>query len=336
MATAIQTAETRPQSLDDFIGNEKAVDLIKYQLKVSIELGKDFPHSLLLGPAGHGKTLLAELVAKELNAGFVYSSATAIGDPITFREVMKECVGKEKSVVLIDEFHALPKSVRTNLLSLLEYPGIICTPGELDVTTNRIVSKKGYITKEYMPDGVTLMFATNYISNIDEAFKSRLLEIRLLEYSQEEKEVIAKTTLLRSLIDISPKGEAEIARRCKNAREISKICEIITDTLTIQNKTVAILADVNLAFSRLNIDENGLGPIERKYLHYLADNNTVGLESIASYIDMTRKDVSSSIEPVLIRKGFTVITSGGRKITLNGLKAIKRELSQEDQFVQLR
>ena len=320
----------RPNSLDEFIGNRKAIELVTDEIQVSQKLGRSFPHSLILGPVGHGKTLLAELIAQEMGDGFVYINAVAIQDPIAFRWALRECTHYTTATVLIDEMHKLPSNVSAGLLSLLEHPGILCTPGQKDPATNQIVGKKGMITKEALPSNVTLMFATNHIGQVDDALVSRLLTIQLMEYTEEEKQEIARTTLERRGVDAEEGAIKEVARRCQSAREIAKVCGMVSDRLSIEDVGFAKRYDILKAFDKLNIDKYGLGPMERRYVKYIWEHGKVGIESIAAYLGVMKKDVSGRVEPLLIRKGFVIVATGGRKLTAKGAKVLgQKEVMQE-------
>ncbi len=318
-----QTAkQIRPKTLDDFIGNKKAIELVKDRINVCKTLNKTFPHSLIVGPAGHGKTLLAELISTELNAEFIYVNSTSVTDPISFRELMRQAVLHDKSVIMLDEFHELAKKVRANSLSLLEYPSILCTPGLVDLHSNQIKPKLGAITKEELPDGVTFICATNYIANIEETIITRLMEIRLFEYSLEDKAEIAKTALARAKMQITDSASKEIAKRSKDARGISKVCEMLADAATILGNTQIVLDSVLNVFGKLGIDENGCGQIEHSYMRYLAEMGKASAESIAAFLHLNRKDIVAKIEPFLIRKNFVMISSSGRHLTEKGYIAI--------------
>ena len=55
--------DARPQVLEHFIGQENAVAKVKVALEASWNDGVRFPHTLLTGPPGLGKTQMSSLIA---------------------------------------------------------------------------------------------------------------------------------------------------------------------------------------------------------------------------------------------------------------------------------
>ena len=68
----------RPSSFDEYVGQAK----VKQNLKISIEAAKKrkepLEHILLHGPAGLGKTTLANIIAKEMSANIKVTSGPAL------------------------------------------------------------------------------------------------------------------------------------------------------------------------------------------------------------------------------------------------------------------
>ncbi len=115
-------AQIRPESLDEFIGQEHLVGLGK-PLRVAIEKGHLFSF-ILWGPPGVGKTTLARIYAKSLGAEFFELSAVSAGKD-DIRRIVEEGRGELKlntkpRVLFLDEIHRFNKSQQDFLLPYVE------------------------------------------------------------------------------------------------------------------------------------------------------------------------------------------------------------------------
>ncbi len=112
----------RPQSLDDYIGQEHILGEAK-QLRAAIE--QDRLHSMLFwGPPGTGKTTLARLIAQYSGAEFITLSAVLSGVK-DIREAVKTAQGHaemdgRRTVLFIDEIHRFNKSQQDAFLPHVE------------------------------------------------------------------------------------------------------------------------------------------------------------------------------------------------------------------------
>jgi putative ATPase len=70
-------ARMRPRSLDEFSGQEAAVGP-NSMLRKAVQAGR-LPSVILWGPPGCGKTTLARILARSVNAHFVQISAVSSG-----------------------------------------------------------------------------------------------------------------------------------------------------------------------------------------------------------------------------------------------------------------
>jgi putative ATPase len=114
-------SKIRPQTLDEFVGQEHLVGPGK-PLRVAIEEGHLFSF-ILWGPPGSGKTTLARIYANALDAEFYEISAVDSG-----KEDIKRIVGEKGAldfsvkpkILFIDEIHRFNKAQQDFLLPYVE------------------------------------------------------------------------------------------------------------------------------------------------------------------------------------------------------------------------
>ena len=68
----------RPRTLDEYIGQEKAKEILKIYIDAVKMRGDTLDHVLLYGPPGLGKTTLSAIIAAELGVNFRVTSGPAI------------------------------------------------------------------------------------------------------------------------------------------------------------------------------------------------------------------------------------------------------------------
>jgi putative ATPase len=120
-------ARMRPRNLDEVVGQRHLLDKGR-ALRTLIESG-DISSVILWGPAGSGKTTLANLVAETTDAEFEARSAVTAG-VADVRKVIQEARDRlgergRKTVLFLDEIHRFNKAQQDALLPAVENGWIV-------------------------------------------------------------------------------------------------------------------------------------------------------------------------------------------------------------------
>ncbi|RUM66431.1 MAG: recombinase RarA [Sulfurospirillum sp.] len=108
----------RPKTIDEVVGQKHLVspDSAFYKLLKS----GNIPHSFFFGPPGCGKTTMAKIIARTLDAPFYELDATSLKVE-QFRKIFSQYKGTlVKPVIFVDEVHRLSKTQQEVLLIPME------------------------------------------------------------------------------------------------------------------------------------------------------------------------------------------------------------------------
>src|SRR5881397_1475114 len=118
----------RPRRLEDFVGQEAVKDQLAVPIAAAVSRGEALDHVLLAGPPGLGKTSLAQIVAAELEVGFVQTAGPALerkGDVAAFLTALEP-----RSIFFVDEIHRLPRALEETFYPAMEDGCLPITVGQ--------------------------------------------------------------------------------------------------------------------------------------------------------------------------------------------------------------
>ncbi len=321
----------RPETLSEFVGQNHLKELIRTTAAASHKRNAPFPHTLLTGAAGLGKTSLARLIAIEMGIGFVSTTAEALDNSSDVKGLLSKLddhgydgkgnvVGATKpTVLLVDEAHRLPRHSQELLYGAVE-------DRVLESIIRNPITGMMTPTREWVPC-FTLVMASNRPGDLTTSLRDRLrLNLRLEPYDQNDSAKIARQVLEKFSLKCGNKQAALIASRGRGVpRKIVALCEQVRDISIGKNKTTVSTAICEAAFESLCIDPIGLARLDVEVLKLLSNNlgQPVGLNTLASLVGEDQRALEETVEPFLMHRGLIVKTGRGRVLTRNGIEHLR-------------
>ena len=306
----------RPTSLDDYIGQEKIKEQLKIFIQSSKKRNQPIDHILISGPAGLGKTSLAQVIAKELGKNIIITSAPILDKKGDIAGILSSL--EEGEILFIDEIHRLNPSIEEILYSAME-----------DYSIDIVIGKKTTAkTIRINLAKFTIIGATTKVGMLTTPLISRFgIIIKMDFYSESElKEVIKRSAKILG-INITEEGALEIAKRSRGTPRIANILlKRVYDYSLYHNYTEINEKVSKEAFKFLGINEFGLNKEDIKYLDLLVNRfslKPVGLNTITSTLSEDKYTIEELIEPYLLRLGFIEKTPKGRVATKLATKFLK-------------
>src|ERR1700674_1000363 len=153
----------RPQSLDEFIGQEELLGAGK-PLRVQIERD-DLSSLLLWGPPGCGKTTLARIIARTTKSEFIPFSAVLSGIK-EIKEVMANAEATRRygrrTIVFVDEVHRFNRAQQDAFLPHVEAGNILLIGATTENPSFEVIAPllsrmKVYVLKAHTKEQVVML-----------------------------------------------------------------------------------------------------------------------------------------------------------------------------------
>ncbi|MCB4792709.1 MAG: Holliday junction branch migration DNA helicase RuvB [Elusimicrobia bacterium] len=300
----------RPQSLDEFIGQEK----LKSNLKVFIEAAKKrkepLDHCLFYSPPGLGKTTLSHIISREMGANLRSTSGPVLERVGDLAAILTNL--SEGDVLFIDEIHRMNHLVEESLYPVME-------DFELDIIIGQGPSAK---TLKLPIPKFTLVGATTRSGLLSSPLRERFgIVSHLTFYDLEELTKIVDRSSRILNIEIEQDAKTEIAQRSRGTpRIVNRLLRRIRDFADVKSNGRIDKDIASSSLKALDIDEAGLDYMDRRILETIIkkfSGGPVGLETIAVAVSEAVDTISDVYEPYLIQSGFLARTPRGRIVTEN-------------------
>ena len=298
----------RPQTLDDYIGQQKAKENLKIYIEAAKARGESLDHVLFYGPPGLGKTTLAGIIANEMGTHMKVTSGPAIGKPGEMAAILSNL--QEGDVLFVDEIHRLNRQVEEVLYPAMEDYAI------------DIMLGKGATARSIRLDlpKFTLVGATTRAGLLSAPLRDRFGVVHHLEfYTVEELKTIILHSALTLGVEIDEEGAYEMARRSRGTpRLANRLLKRVRDFAQVIYDGRISKEVASFALDLLEVDKMGLDQNDRNILMTMIGKfagGPVGLDTLAAAIGEDAGTIEDVYEPYLVKNGLINRTPKGRVVT---------------------
>ena len=298
----------RPQTLDDYIGQQKAKENLKIYIEAAKARGESLDHVLFYGPPGLGKTTLAGIIANEMGTHMKVTSGPAIEKPGEMAAILNNL--QEGDVLFVDEIHRLNRQVEEVLYPAMEDFAI------------DIMIGKGASARSIRLDlpKFTLVGATTRAGLLSAPLRDRFGVVHHLEfYTVEELKTIILHSALTLGVEIDEEGAYEMARRSRGTpRLANRLLKRVRDFAQVKYDGRISKEVASFALDLLEVDKMGLDQNDRNILMTMIGKfagGPVGLDTLAAAIGEDAGTIEDVYEPYLVKNGLINRTPKGRVVT---------------------
>jgi Holliday junction DNA helicase RuvB len=298
----------RPQSFDDYIGQEKVKKNLEILIGAAKHRNEPIEHVLLYGPAGLGKTTLANIIAKKMGVSIKTTSGPAIERVGDFGSILTNL--QDGDILFIDEIHRLNKSIEEILYPAME-------DFKLDIIIGKGPSAR---TIQLDLPKFTLIGATTKLGSLSNPLRNRFGAVHRLEfYTNNEIEKILERSAKILDVPMEKTGLEKIASCSRQTpRVANRLLKRVRDFCQIKNHQSVDSVVAKEALEMIDVDPNGLEPADKHILRTIIEKfsgGPVGLNTIAAATSEEVKTIEDVYEPYLIQIGFIARTPRGRIAT---------------------
>ena len=298
----------RPGLFADFTGQPKVKERLEIAVTAARQRGEALDHVLLSGPPGLGKTTIANILARAMDANIRVTSGPTIEKASDLAGLLTNLGPGD--ILFIDEIHRLQKTVEEYLYSAME-------DFRIDIIIDQGPNARSV---QLTIPRFTLVGATTRSGLLSAPLLTRFgIRERLDYYTADQLQHIVARSAGLLKVGIEPAGALEIARRSRGTPRISNnLLRRVRDFAQVRGdgRITGDLADRALAM--LEIDRHGLDEMDKRILETIVvkfGGGPVGVNSMAVAVGEEPDTIEEVYEPYLIMEGYLNRTPQGRIAT---------------------
>lgn len=307
----------RPGRLADFVGQPKVKESLQIAIEAAKRRGEPLDHVLFHGPPGLGKTTLAALLAREMEAGVKTTSGPALEKAADLVAPLTNL--RKGDVLFIDEVHRLRPVIEEFL-----YPAMEDFRVEV-----RLSDGPRAETMTMAVEPFTLVGATTRFGLLTAPMRARFVIVEHLDfYPPSDLAAIVERSASILGLETTGEGALELARRARGTpRVANRLLRRVRDFAEVRADGVLETSVVQDALELLNVDEQGLDGMDKRILEAIVDKfggGPVGLNSLAVALGEEAGTIEEVHEPFLIQTGFMMRGPRGRVATAKAYERLGR------------
>jgi Holliday junction DNA helicase RuvB len=301
--------DVQPSGFGELVGQTRAVSVLRTAIsahfhdrrKATDEIA--FPHLLVSGPAGTGKTLLSETVAREITCNLHTELAQNVRTPEHVHGALM--LLEPGDIWFVDEIQDLPPAAQVTLYRALEERKLF-------------LGKKHVVT---LPP-FTLIGATTDEHLLSRSMRERFrIHLRLTHYSDEEIAQLIRQRARRLGLPIDGGAVVQLASKSRGTPRLAvRLLDSAKRQASSEETDHITAAHVERMCRTEQIDSLGLDAVEQRYLQILREGEgPVRLNVIATQMGLPRQSLEV-FESDFIRLGLISKSEKGRMLTAKGFE----------------
>ena len=313
----------RPQSFSEYVGQERLKTNLKLAIDASKKREEPLDHILLYGPPGLGKTTMATVIAREMNANIRVTAGPAIERAADLASILTSLV--DGDILFIDEIHRLSRTVEEVLYAAME-------DYKLDIMIGKGPGARS--VRLDLPK-FTVIGATTRTGALAAPLRDRFGHIYRLEFyeTDEISRIISRTASILGTKIEEPAASLLSTRARLTPRIASRLLKRVRDYADVNGDGIIDTVITKKALTLLEIDELGLDSGDRNLLVRMIDTygvNPVGLTTLAALTGDEASTIEDFYEPYLLQVGLIERTPRGRRATARAFTHLGRTPKNEE------